>query len=798
MRTLHVQVMKLGVFLRTAAAGIAWKEQGSVPGKLKSSSSCSWETFYPGLRIRRREMKQPGLFHPLSLCNTSEDEHTVPGFVSIVKLERPDLDRHPCLSLANKAKLAGERGARAVLFDITDDQSAADQLRKPRGLSHPVVLIWGHDAELLMGVVNNNREAHVKIEVKEMPAWPDFDIWILLTVISTGLVIVIIFIARTRCQPRRNQTGVQEETLQAINQLATRRYQARRRRQGPPNRDSASSCSSAPICAICLEEFSEGQELRIITCFHEFHRCCVDPWLQEHQTCPLCMFNIVDGALSALPVHSHEDPHRPGPGQRPRFFRQHPTRALHHFPRTLPPGNCSSALPHGHPFFHSPELSQLDLGTVHYLPYRPRGLEPWCGHQTPLSRGRLVPQSQESSACERQALPSRNGRACLLQHPPSCRQGLRGTLAAKANRAAPLHRGIRQGRHHHLHYHHHHSSGSGESYVTEPSGYLPDGPGSDSSSGPCHGSSSDSILNCTDVSLQAIHGSCSTFRSSLSSDYDPFAFCSSEKAAAEDRSATAPSWKDPRPRSVDSAIAGRAHQASSHVHFHHHHHRHHHYGRSPPPSDSRNSRSSQEPSQRKAKYSRSKTHRVPVPKKAERIQLLEAEVSQTGQSTSLPPGQHAFSFAEGSDFGAIADDPAGAVGPWTSQKRYLQIHPSRRRWKCPIETSQPSPYKDSNVPRDFNLPNPSSPNNPQEVEPLLANSPSIDPPAASPQVLPCLAPHSAVDLPQELDGSELLDCGAISSGEHSGTDTSTYLSCQTQQHLQGPKEDAPDVYEHSV
>lgn len=45
------------------------------------------------------------------------------------------------------------------------------QLRKPRGLSQPVVLIWGHDAELLMGVVNKNREAHVKIEVKEPPAW---------------------------------------------------------------------------------------------------------------------------------------------------------------------------------------------------------------------------------------------------------------------------------------------------------------------------------------------------------------------------------------------------------------------------------------------------------------------------------------------------------------------------------------------------------------------------------------------------------------------------------------------------
>ncbi|KAK9412371.1 E3 ubiquitin-protein ligase RNF43 [Crotalus adamanteus] len=242
------------------------------------------------------------MFHPLSLCNTSEDEHTVPGFVSIVKLERPERDLRPCLSLANKAKLAGERGARAVLFDITDDQSAADQLRKPQGLSHPVVLIWGHNAELLMRVVNNNREAHVKIEVKEMPAWPDYDVWILLTVVSTVLVIVIIFIVRTRCQPGRNQTNVQEATIQAINRLAIRRYQGPYRHA--PTGDSVSTCSSPPICAICLEEFCEGQELRIITCSHEFHRQCVDPWLQQHQTCPLCMFNIVDRIPPTLSRHS--------------------------------------------------------------------------------------------------------------------------------------------------------------------------------------------------------------------------------------------------------------------------------------------------------------------------------------------------------------------------------------------------------------------------------------------------------------------------------------------------------------
>lgn len=35
------------------------------------------------------------------------------------------------------------------------------------------------------------------------------------------------------------------------------------------------------------------QHLRIISCAHEFHKDCVDPWLLQHRTCPLCMHNIM-------------------------------------------------------------------------------------------------------------------------------------------------------------------------------------------------------------------------------------------------------------------------------------------------------------------------------------------------------------------------------------------------------------------------------------------------------------------------------------------------------------------------
>lgn len=45
------------------------------------------------------------------------------------------------------------------------------QLQQPLGLTWPVVLIWGRDAEKLMEFVYKNRKAHVRIELKEPPAW---------------------------------------------------------------------------------------------------------------------------------------------------------------------------------------------------------------------------------------------------------------------------------------------------------------------------------------------------------------------------------------------------------------------------------------------------------------------------------------------------------------------------------------------------------------------------------------------------------------------------------------------------
>lgn len=42
-------------------------------------------------------------------------------------------------------------------------------------------------------------------------------------------------------------------------------------------------------CPICLAEFVEGDEIRILPpCGHGFHVGCVDTWLGSHSSCPSC------------------------------------------------------------------------------------------------------------------------------------------------------------------------------------------------------------------------------------------------------------------------------------------------------------------------------------------------------------------------------------------------------------------------------------------------------------------------------------------------------------------------------
>ena len=44
----------------------------------------------------------------------------------------------------------------------------------------------------------------------------------------------------------------------------------------------------AKKCSVCITEFEDEEMIKFLPCTHRFHGQCIDTWLRDHSTCPLC------------------------------------------------------------------------------------------------------------------------------------------------------------------------------------------------------------------------------------------------------------------------------------------------------------------------------------------------------------------------------------------------------------------------------------------------------------------------------------------------------------------------------
>ncbi|XP_034780841.1 E3 ubiquitin-protein ligase znrf3-like [Acipenser ruthenus] len=490
--------------------------------------------------------------HPLGLCNNNDEEDLYEyGWVGVVKLEQPELDPS-CLTVLGKAKRAVQRGATAVIFDVSENPDAIDQLNQGSEdpLKRPVVYVKGVDAVKLMNIVNKQKVARARIQHRP-PQQPTeyFDMGIFLAFFVVVSLVCLILLIKIKIKQRRSQSSMNRMAIQALEKMETRKFKSKSKvhREGSCSASDTLNSSSTADCAICLEKYIDGEELRVIPCAHRFHKKCVDPWLVQHHTCPHCRHNIIEqkkgnpGPICVepgnpphsrqqrvvLPVHYPGRVHRTGPIAYPTrtsmdphgnpitvlTVDQHREQNLYpaqssgfvqsyppiHLDRSMNPHHCSGehrpAYPQPHTFkrrnFSRPAcFSQYETMYQHYffqgLSYPQTEGQPGTGpHKGPaqaFQQGMLFPTVVHMAPATSSHLGERGSTSSF-----SCYHGHRSVC----------------------------------------SGYLADCPGSDSSSsssGQCHCSSSDSMLDCTEVSNQGVYGSCSTFRSSLSSDYDPYVY----------------------------------------------------------------------------------------------------------------------------------------------------------------------------------------------------------------------------------------------------------------------------------
>jgi hypothetical protein len=53
-----------------------------------------------------------------------------------------------------------------------------------------------------------------------------------------------------------------------------------------------SSALETPICTVCQDNLTLGTKALFLPCGHTFHPDCIMPWLKEHNTCPICRYEL--------------------------------------------------------------------------------------------------------------------------------------------------------------------------------------------------------------------------------------------------------------------------------------------------------------------------------------------------------------------------------------------------------------------------------------------------------------------------------------------------------------------------
>ncbi|XP_030466839.2 RING-H2 finger protein ATL8-like [Syzygium oleosum] len=120
------------------------------------------------------------------------------------------------------------------------------------------------------------------------------DFVVILAVLLCALICVVGLMAVARCAwLRRYHPGAAAAAAASRPPPAANRGLKKKALQSLPKvvygLEGAGAARFPVECAICLGEFSEGDEVRLLPqCGHGFHVGCIDPWLASHSSCPSC------------------------------------------------------------------------------------------------------------------------------------------------------------------------------------------------------------------------------------------------------------------------------------------------------------------------------------------------------------------------------------------------------------------------------------------------------------------------------------------------------------------------------
>lgn len=202
--------------------------------------------------------------------------------------------RYNC-SFEDKVRHAQTAGySAAIIYNIGSDDLEQMSANNDEGIIIPSVFVGEKTGKLI--IYNYVTEDYVLVINDDLPFNINTHLILPFTIVVGLCFLIMIGFMIVKCV--REQRRLRRHRLpgSALKKIPCIRF------------SKGQQSESYDTCAICLDDYVEGDKLRILPCSHAYHCKCIDPWLTKNRrVCPVCKRKVFARGESRRRVRRSSD-----------------------------------------------------------------------------------------------------------------------------------------------------------------------------------------------------------------------------------------------------------------------------------------------------------------------------------------------------------------------------------------------------------------------------------------------------------------------------------------------------------
>lgn len=241
-------------------------DSGGFRRTISRSERAGIRTYVSTIRIPLRRISETGLGEPNSTALRSILRQIMTGFGELSSLMETEADSETVAP--SHIDVSGTNSNTSPASRIYSNENAAGQVGSGGGDQERVGPVGseedqGGQARLGGGVVSTTEGRATSRDTNNL--------------VENGTLPILRLAQFFLLNDEEDDEHPRGLTKEQIDNLATRTY-GQASLEGELGR----------ACSVCINEYAQGNKLRRLPCSHEFHIHCIDRWLSENNTCPIC------------------------------------------------------------------------------------------------------------------------------------------------------------------------------------------------------------------------------------------------------------------------------------------------------------------------------------------------------------------------------------------------------------------------------------------------------------------------------------------------------------------------------